>query len=41
MSLIRSLKLTYNNKYLISSSVDRTVKLFNLNSGKLENSYRY
>ncbi|CAF0782326.1 unnamed protein product [Adineta ricciae] len=38
-ALITSIRITYNNKYLISASIDRTVKLFNLNSGDLENTY--
>ncbi|CAF4666138.1 unnamed protein product [Rotaria sp. Silwood1] len=39
-SLITSIQLTHNSKYLVSSSTDHTIKLFNLNSGELENSYR-
>lgn len=35
-----SIRLTYNNKYLVSSSTDRTIKLFNLNSGDVENTYQ-
>ncbi len=38
-SLITSIQLTHNSKYLVSSSRDRFVKLFNLNSGELENTY--
>jgi WD40 repeat protein len=38
-SLITSIRLTHNSKYLVSSSTDHTVKSFNLNSGELENSY--
>jgi hypothetical protein len=38
-SRITSIQITHNSKYLVSSSTDRTIKLFNLNSGELENSY--
>lgn len=37
---ITSLRLTYNSKFLVTASTDRTVKLFNLNSGDLENTYQ-
>lgn len=37
---ITSLRLTYNSRFLVSASTDRTVKLFNLNTGDLENSYK-
>jgi WD40 repeat protein len=39
-SLITSIRLTYNSKFLVSASTDRTIKLFNLNSGDLENTYK-
>lgn len=39
-SLITSIRLTYNSKFLVTASTDRTIKLFNLNSGDLENTYQ-
>jgi WD40 repeat protein len=36
---INSVQLTCNNKHLVSVSSDRTVKVFNLNTGELESSY--
>ncbi|CAF4519269.1 unnamed protein product [Rotaria socialis] len=37
--LITSLQLTYNSRFLVTASIDRTIKLFNLSSGDLENTY--
>ena len=39
-ALITSIRLTYNSKFLVTASLDRTIKLFNLNSGDMENNYK-
>jgi WD40 repeat protein len=38
-SLITSIQITHNSKYLVSTSTDHTIKLYNLNSAELENTY--